>query len=212
MVYPGYIAVLDTETTCLFPAYGQICSLAVIYLDSELKEVERYKVYIKLENGIKMDPKAEKVHGLSTSFLEKNGISLKEAVDDFLALGKKYKRSYYTPTMCMHNATFDAMMLEAAVNKFYPLNKNTLQSALYDSYNKIPLDTMELARRKWVENEISDFKLGTCIDKIGVLNVSAHDSMGDTEVCVELLRYFLGCLKGEGEFQKQQAANFTFQF
>lgn len=45
MVYPGYIAVLDTETTCLFPAYGQICSLAVILFRFRIKRVEGYKLY-----------------------------------------------------------------------------------------------------------------------------------------------------------------------
>jgi DNA polymerase III epsilon subunit-like protein len=215
MVYPGHIVVFDLESGGFFPNQHLLCQIGIIVLDPNLDEVERYASYVNPSYNSKLiiTPEAQKVHGLTIDFLKKNGKDLREVMDDVSTLFKKYKRSYYMPTACGHNVGFDLYFLEAIFNLFLSPHKGTLQSALYQFINKVPIDTMELARRKWTNNEVADFKLGTCAAHIGVENTKAHDAMGDIEVTAELLRYFLGCMKSEGgNFEQRKRSALTFQF
>ena len=215
MIYPGHIVVFDLESGGFFPRQHLLCQVGLIVLDPDLNEVERYAAYVdpSYNPSLEITPDAQKVHGLTMDFLKQNGKDIREVLDTFLAIGKKYKRSYYHPTLCGHNVGFDCYFLEAVLKDLgYEENKYTLQSALYNNYLKVPLDTMELARRKWKNNEVADFKLGTLTQFIGIENAKAHDAMGDIEVTAELLRYFLGCMGGEGDFKQQQKSSFNFQF
>lgn len=213
MIYPGCFIVLDCESGGFFPTQNLMTQIGCIALDSEGKELGRYQSYIKpYDSKLTLTKQASDLTGITIAKLEKEGKPLKEVVEELITFFKQYKRSYYLPTVVGHNVGFDMTFIEYIFDFIYEKDSKTNQSVLYKYVNKIPIDTIEFARRKWTENEVADFKLGTCAQKIEISNRAAHDAMGDVEVTVELLRYFISCLKGEGEFQKQQAANFTFQF
>jgi len=85
--------VIDTETTGLFDfskpadAEGQprLANLAMIALDSDLKEEARWNLYIK-PDGWKMAPEAQKTNGLTDEFLTANGVPVKDALETYVGL------------------------------------------------------------------------------------------------------------------------------
>ena len=213
MNYPGCYIVCDVESGGFFPTQNLLTQIGCIALDSDGKELARFQSYIKpYDPKLTLTKQASDLTGITLAKLEKEGRPIKDVISELVLFLKSFKRSYYLPTVVGHNVGFDMMFIEYAFDFCLSRNEKTNQSSLYTYINKVPIDTIELARRKWKDNELADFKLGTCAAYIGIQNRAAHDAMGDVEVTAELLRYFIECLRGEGNFSKQSREKFSFQF
>lgn len=213
MTYPGNLVIWDVETGGFYPTQNLLTQIGLIAINPEGKELLRFQAYIKpYDKNLTLTKSASDLTGITLEKLEREGRDLKEVLTEVASILKSLKVSYYMPTVVGHNVNFDMMFLEYVFNLCFAKNDETDQCALYNYIQKVPLDTIELARRKWRNNELGDFKLGTCAQYIGVENRAAHDAMGDVEVTVDLLKYLLSCLSGEGGHITQGKSDMNFQF
>jgi len=122
--------VLDTETTGLDPANGdKVVEIGCIELIDHMPSGEEFHRYINPQRD--MPPEAEKVHGLSASFLSKYDVFSK-SVDDFLGF-------IGSDPLIIHNAGFDMKFLNAELEA---CGREILPMAR-------AIDTLEMARRKF---------------------------------------------------------------
>lgn len=144
-----YVLAADVETTGLSwvqgdPATGhQIVSIGLIVADADtFKPIEKLYLEIKWNDSsiesAKKDPKfgkgAEKVHGLTKSYLDKNGISEEEAVVKIAELLMKYWSTDVTIQLLGHNvATFDVFFIRALLYKYELYFK--FASRMFDSFS-----------------------------------------------------------------------------
>ena len=106
--------VLDTETTGLDPLKGhRVVEIGCVELHNHIPTGKTYHVYLNPERD--MPPEAEKVHGLSSEFLEKQPV-FAEVVDAFLEF-------IGDAPLVIHNAGFDMNFLNAELRRtgFPPL-------------------------------------------------------------------------------------------
>lgn len=136
----------DVETTGLNPKEDFIIQLSLTKLKGDdLSTIDKRNWYIKPMHAYTIHPDAEKVHGISKEFLEKNGQDIREIAADFMAFidncdilsynGNTFdvRFIYKDFSMCGYNIFdqdrrfYDAYALEA---KFNPRNL----SAVYKKY------------------------------------------------------------------------------
>ena len=130
--YFRYCLACDCETSGL--AFGQIdptleentgvtyqaVSFAFIVVDTEtLEEVDELYVEIKWNGESKWTSEAEKIHGLSKAYLEKNGLDEKDAVCEIAEFILKYFDPNKNIPLLGHNVvSFDRYFLFHLFNKF----------------------------------------------------------------------------------------------
>lgn len=144
-----YILAADVETTGLSwlqgnPAEGhQIVSIGLIVADAETFEpIEEKYVEIKWNEQSKQarakNPRfgleAEKVHGLTFDYLERNGLEEEDAVVEIAELIIKYWSTDVTVQLLGHNvATFDVFFIRGLLHKHELMFK--FASRMYDSHS-----------------------------------------------------------------------------
>ena len=122
--------VLDTETTGLSPDEGhRIIEIGALELINHMPTGKQLHLYIKPEREI--EEAAEKVHGISNSFLEDKPV--------FADIAQEFLDFIQDDVMVIHNASFDMGFINAEL-------KRLGHATLPDSR---ALDTLMMARRKF---------------------------------------------------------------
>lgn len=146
--------VLDTETTGLSPKDGhRIIEIGCVELIDKQLTGNIFHQYIKPERMI--DPGAERVHGISSEFLEDKPL--------FAAVMEEFIEYVSGATLVIHNAKFDMGFL----NHELKMHKKV-------SLGNEVIDTLEIARRKYPGQRVN---LDALCKKLGVDN-SARDKHG----------------------------------
>lgn len=119
------IVVYDTETTGLNPKQDEILSIgAVIVQENQIKTSQKFERFIKPTGNINVD--SIKIHGIRNIDLE-NGVSAKEAIDDFLNfIGNRVLVGYYLE--------FDVAMIDKYIKPWLGIklpNKKIEVSGIY---------------------------------------------------------------------------------
>ena len=209
--------VLDVETGSFDPRTALLTQIGFVVLDGfSLQEKYRYNSYIYPYEQHLLSKEASALTGITIEKLKQEGKPLKVVLDEICNIFKGFKVSYYLPVFVGHNFSFDQMFLEYAFDYVYGANtgKNGC-CKLYDFVMKSSIDTMVLARQKFVNDEVANFKLETIGEYIGVSNSSAHDAFADVEQTAEIFRYFMICMRNEGGvggIKNIQKKEIPFQF
>lgn len=215
-VNQAYI-VIDVETGGFSPQQNLLTQIAFIIIDGfTLEELYSYNTYIyPYDDNLYISKEASKLTGITKEKLLVEGKPLKNVLDEICNIWKGFKRSYFLPALVSHNGTFDTMYLEDVFNRVYGINsgKNGVNK-MYDFVLKTGFDTMLLARQKYIDNELPNFKLETIGDYIGSSNYSAHDALADIRQTADLFRHFIKCLRNESQSEKieVEAPKMNFQF
>lgn len=69
---PVFMAI-DLETTGLYPDYNEIIEIAIILLDSDLREVDRYVKKVIADDETRVHPKAREINGYDREKWKKQG-------------------------------------------------------------------------------------------------------------------------------------------
>lgn len=151
---PEFVA-LDLETTGLNPSQNQIISIgAVKKLNNELKTFYRL---IKIDHEIPTN--ISKVTKITNRMLERDGISLKDAIIDL---------QYFIKDLPVigYNLTFDERFLQIAIIK-----ENLVQINNH-MYDLLPII-------KQVDSFVDNYKLQTILEKYNIKNKEPHNSLSD---------------------------------
>lgn len=215
-VNQAYI-VTDVETGHFTPDKGLLTQIAFIVIDGfTLEELYTYNRYIyPYDENLIISKEASKLTGITKEKLYAEGKPLRNVLDEVCNIWKGFKRSYYLPALVTHNGTFDTMFLEDVFNRIYGVNSGKGGvNKMYDFVLKTGFDTMLLARQKYIDNELSNFKLETIGEYIGSFNSSAHDALADIRQTADLFRHFIKCLRNESQSEKieVEAPKMNFQF
>lgn len=122
--------VLDTETTGLDPQDGhRVIEIGALELQNLMPTGQKLHLYIKPDRDI--DPDAEKVHGISSAFLEDKPV--------FEAVASEFLDFIKDDPIIIHNAPFDVGFLDAELAR---LSLPPIDTARI-------IDTLPMARRKF---------------------------------------------------------------
>lgn len=157
------IIVLDFETGGLDPTKHALMSVAAVTLDDRLLPLTEYYQVIQDLPGKIIEADAQAVNGITDEEIKNTGIPVTQVLDDLHIILEGQ-------VVCCHNAAFDVAWLNERG---------------FDIQNAI--DTMFLAWQLWPYQKA---KLSIVCERAGITVKEAHNSLGDTRMTVNLLRYF----------------------
>lgn len=205
--------VFDTETGGLDCKSNPILEIALVTLDVNLKEINRYETYIKPYDDLEITSGALNANGIKIRDVENNGITKKEAIKNLIAYFKNSMPGTHPslkPVVVGHNIPFDIGFMDE-------LFKNE-KTKFKDLISNVYIDTMADSKRSWPK--ISSINLTKCCEEAGIDLINAHRAMPDVLATADLFRYFtkkLGQdtskqnLKSETDSQNGKSRN-NFQF
>ncbi len=183
-------AVLDFETTGLYPAVGdEICEIGLVRIENG----EIVKEYSALVDPCRvMDPAAAQVNQITPEMLA--GKPRFEAVaDDLLALLED-------AIIVAHNAEFDMAFLQYKLEK---MGRTQLGNPV--------LDTLELAR---AQDDSGPYTLGILANRLGIQGPHAHRALDDARMAGEVLLHYLKeyHLRGKDDITHVPGYRNSYQF
>jgi exodeoxyribonuclease I len=179
----------DIETTGLNKCFDQIMQFAAIRTDSELNELERYNIFVKLNSDAVPSPQAIITHQISLTKLEQIGISEYEAIKQIHSL----LNAPNTTSIGYNTLGFDDEFLRFS---FY---RNLLPPYTHQYANNCnrmdlyPMTVMYFLFKKeiinWPQiNDVPTLKLEHLNSSNNFSVGNAHDAMVDVEVTLALAR------------------------
>lgn len=172
------ILAVDTETSGLNynnrlnRADGyQIVSIGMIVADATtFKEIDRLYLEIQWNGKSEWSKRAEKIHGLTKSYLEENGIPEEEAVEQIALFINEHFGIDKGITLFGHNPSFDHMFLRDLLERYECDFK----------FNHRMVDTFSLGLTL-----LGAFDSNQLFDVMGFESRSEHNSMRDIEMTLQ---------------------------
>ena len=164
--------VLDTETTGLDHENGdKIVEVGIVELNNYLSTGKYLHYYLNPER--KSDPKAEKIHGLSTEFLSDKPkfVDIADKLIDFIGDSK----------IIIHNAPFDLGFLNAELTK----------CDMRELEEEQVIDTLILARKKYPGQSVSLDALCRRFN-IDLINREKHGALLDAKLLSQVYLELMG--------------------
>ena len=183
-------AVLDFETTGLYPAVGdEIVEIGVVRIENGAIARE----WSRLVNpGREMDPAAAQVSGITAEMLaEEKPFAF--VADEFLDLIRD-------AVVVAHNAEFDMAFLQY---KLVKLGRNQVDNPV--------LDTLELARS---QDDSGQNTLGVLANRLGIEGAHAHRALDDATMTAKVLLHYLEEYhrRGQDEIRNLPGYRGSFRF
>jgi DNA polymerase III epsilon subunit-like protein len=179
----AYYIVFDTETGGLDCTKNPILEIALVTLDINLKEIDRYETYVKPYDDLEITKGALNANGIKLRDVENNGITKKELIKNLIIYFKNAMPGSHPslkPVVVGHNIPFDIGFMDE-------LFKNE-KTKFKDIISNVYIDTMADAKRSWPK--ISSINLSTCCEQAGIELINAHRAMPDVLATADLFRYF----------------------
>lgn len=200
--------ILDCETGGFDNKKNPITQIALLEIDNNLKEINRFETYIKPYNDLEITSSALAVTGLKMTDIN-NGVDFKEAVKLITLFFKENMPSKHPmnrPVIIGHNLDFDIGFIE----ELFRLAKKDFS----DIRNRNPIDTQTLM--KMLMPNITSLALGKCCEEMGISLPDAHKAMNDVVATTDLFRAIVNRMKNstsKGVKQTEQIkSRQTFQF
>ena len=178
---PTFLAI-DTETTGLFdfkrpaddPDQPRLASVAFIIADEFGREIEAVTRYVR-PDGWEMPAEANSVNGLTTDFLDANGLPIADVLDEYAAHVEGGL------VVVAFNAQFDCKVMRAELRRAGrpDLFEQTANICVMRGLH--PYGQQGLGIRKGF------VKLSAACEWFGIVNESAHDAMSDAAAARAIL-------------------------
>ena len=192
MEYKICYATFDLETGGLAADKNPVLEIAIVVMNHELEEIGEYTSLIKPYGDLVIQPQALQANGLTLEQLQNapdSGVVAKEIA----AFLKKFKVGKDKPVLCGHNIDkFDIPFLD----NYLAAHKVKLADLVNTDFT---IDTMWWSRIKWTESP--NYKLGTCVQRLGIELVNAHRAVADTRANHQMVKQFLKLLRGQGSVE-----------
>lgn len=183
------IICIDTETGGLNSKRSAICSITLKKVDSTAIKT----IYVK-PTELEYNDRAMEINGLTKEFLNKHGVSEKEAINQikyFIDINKDFS----PPTMLAHNAIFDIQFLNEMFTRH-----STIQFMDYMHYH--PMDTMIIMKflKQSGKINIDSVSLKACYryffnKDFKHAHTSEADVLATEQVYFKINEFFKECIK-----------------
>lgn len=207
--------IADLETSGFNPKQNAVTQIAFVVVDSfNFEEKCKFNTYVKpYDNKHIYVKQAADLTGITQEKCIEEGRPLNQVVEEMSEIFKKFKVSYYLPYFVGHNFNaFDIRFLEDIYDRIYgPNSGKNGTNKLYD-FATLGYDTMFLARQKFTNNEVPNFKLNTVGEYLGLYNKGAHLADNDVDLTLEVFKYFIQSLRQSEASIQAKKREFTFQF
>lgn len=218
MIVHQNLIVLDIESGGFIPSQNPLTQIAFKIIDNiTFEEKASFVSLIKpYDEKLYISKGAMQLNGITKELCEKKGKPLKEVLDEVCEIWKSAKISYYQPILVGHNISFDQMFLQYVFDFCYGngTGKNGL-CKLYDYIQLSSIDTMQLARMVWINNELPNFKLETIGEFLGTINSNEHQADADVDQTVAVVKNLILRMRGgtpEQIKKTEEKQKFNFQF
>ena len=188
---------MDTETTGFDPSYHEMCQLAIIPLDSNIKprtDVLPFHVHLKLDWPERADPDAMRINKTTVAWLQINGFERMKVIDmleewmEKLELGCTIGGRPKQIIPLGQNFSFDIGFMKAWLG----------DQQYRDMFHYHYRDTMHTAAflndRAGMHSEkvpFSKIKLTYLASQLDVEHEQAHDALEDARITAEVYRKLL---------------------
>lgn len=163
--YPATYAVIDIETSGLQPEEHEIIELGA-FLVKDHDIAERFSVLVRPQTPIK--PMIEEITGISNVMLQKDGVQISEALQQFIAFLSGVP-------VVSHNLEFDLSFLrKACADCGLPQLRNR------------GIDTLTLCRRK--VKQVANYKLSTIASHFEIEVKQTHRTLADCEITYQIFK------------------------
>ncbi len=163
----GRLIFFDTETSGLNTGEDDIIQIAAVeIINGKIKS--KFNVYMKTDKDLS---ETSKIHHITNSFLEANGVSIKEGLLQFNDFVKG-------SPLVAHNLSFDKNMLINNIKRHGLTSKFTLPTDMFD--------TIEIIRR--VLPKLHSYKLSYLVELLDINAKNTHNAIDDVEATVEVLQ------------------------
>jgi DNA polymerase III epsilon subunit-like protein len=180
-----------------------------------LEEILRYDNMVKpYDAGLIYDSEAAKFTGISKEMCEKDGVPLKQLVEEISTLfdeANLHNSKTAKPILVAHNWDFDKGFLQdifrrakVDLGKFVDGDKDA-----YGNFVPHGIDTMDLAKACWAEvtDTTTKFKLPHCCERAAIDLIDGHHAINDVIPTADLFRYFLTRLRSGSNEVTVQSGN-----
>lgn len=205
---------LDFETGGLSAQTAAVTEVAAIAIKGDtLEKIDLVSTYVQpyYSDQYKYEQGALNATGITFEDME-SGLPIKEVVDQLISLFAKadlYPRNKGAkPILVAHNSGFDKAFL---IQIFTHCKKmKELEKLVYGKENfwgyfePEMIDSVALAKMTWGNDEdMVNFKLGTCISKAGIDLNDAHRAINDTLALKDMCVKLIGKLRSEGATEEE---------
>lgn len=197
--------VFDVETGGLKAETDAILEIAFCPMDNELNDLKEFESGIIKPNSRAINEGALKANGITRDQIAK-GDDEKEVFQRVASYLKTLKKGRALPIPCGHNIDkFDLGFLYL----WFEEHGESL-----DKYINLDHTFDTLLRAREVFPELTNYKLGTVCQEVGISLVDAHRAITDTRANKDLVKYFMEGVRGlrggvaEGEVRIRN----TFEF
>lgn len=203
--------VFDCETGGLDCEKNPILEIALVTLDTNLKEIKRYETYVKPYDDLVVEQAALNANGIKMKDVHAKGITKKELQDNIAKYFKSSMPSTHPsmrPVIVGHNIPFDIGFMD----RLFRGTKTPFSNLRADVF----IDTMGGAKQSWPD--ATSISLGNCCERAGISLINAHRAMPDVLATADLFRYFTYRLQNStgGVIQKkakiEEKSRTQFQF
>lgn len=218
---PNNYVIIDFESGGVDLRVNPVTEVALLSIDGgNLKKIVEYQDLIApYEESLVYEEKAFKVTNLSLEILEEEGLGVREVAENVLKAleqtnNRQEKSPGLKPILIGHNVPFDINCLH---HLMYWGLKNTsldyqkeLERVLhgridyFGNFQPTYMDTWSLGKM-WFqgEGELTDYKLATLVDKLGIDLNNAHRAMNDVVSTAQVVQNITNNLRS-GYFKNYQ--------
>lgn len=193
------LIVIDFETGGLSNLENPVTEVGALLMNgATLESIVSYDNLIKpYDDKLIYDPRAAKVTGITKELCQREGVPLKQVVNDLVTLiqeGQSYSRKTAKPLFVAHNWPFDrGFLMNIFARAKVDLSK-LVDGGIDHTGTFIPsaFDTEDMAKQCWADMcEITTkFRLGVCCQRAGIDYIDGHRAMSDVIPTADLFRYF----------------------
>ncbi len=168
-----------------------------------LEEIIRYDNLVKpYDQKLIYDPIAANLTGITKELCEREGIPLKQLVDEICALGVEaniHKSKIAKPILVAHNGAFDKQFFQDIFRRA-GVDMSKFFDGDYDHYGNFQptvLDTIDFAKALWADitETTTKFNLAACCERAGIDLVDGHRAMNDVIPLTDFVRYVITRLR-----------------
>jgi DNA helicase-2/ATP-dependent DNA helicase PcrA len=161
------MVVFDTETTGLDTATDDIIQIAAVKIKNGRTE-SVFEVYIKTDKDISL---SEAVHNISKEYLNKNGLSAREGLEQFMTFCGE------NCVLVAHNIRYDYNILNSNLSRYCNRQLTDWCSRSFDS----------ILITKLLYPDFTSYKLKNLIERLNIKGVNSHNALDDVKATVALI-------------------------